>query len=323
MAYTLFLMVIALLSLASWYITRKEKRSLRSWMGENLLRMRLKKGWFNAHENPEALLARRAQGDKVPYIMPTPLKMLGVIERREIEGLDCVLLSERSGTSRLRILYLHGGAYVDQPLLPHWLFLDKINNQCKAVVTVPIYPKAPRHTIDETFGNLVALYRRMAQSSRGQDIVIMGDSAGGGLALALGQQIGVEDLPRPKALVLISPWLDITLRNASIDALEHKDPMLNRRFLQVVGASWAGNEDPLDRRLSPINGPVDRLPPVSLFVGTHEIFLADARKFVVLCKRKGVNVDYHEYPKMNHDFPLFPIPEARHAVREIVRIIKG
>jgi acetyl esterase/lipase len=75
--------------------------------------------------------------------------------------------------------------------------------------------------------------------------------------------------------------------------------------------------------VSPINGPVDQLPPVSLFVGTHELLLADARKFVVLCRRRGVRVDYHEYAKMNHDFPLFPIPEARKAQQEIVRIIRG
>lgn len=323
MAYMLFLILVAVFSLFAWHITRKEKRSFRSWLGENLLKARLKKGWFNAHEEPSGFLAKRLAQEELPYVLPPPLKLLGVIERTRMEGLDCVLLSERAGTTRLRILYLHGGAYVDQPLLPHWLFLDRINNQCKAVVTVPLYPKAPWHTVDDTFGPLVNLYRRMLEQSRAQDVVIMGDSAGGGLALALAQQIGIEGLARPKALVLISPWLDITLRNASIDAIESLDPMLSRRFLQVVGASWAGHQDVHSRLVSPINGPVDQLPPVSLFVGTHELLLADARKFVVLCRRKGVRVDYHEYAKMNHDFPLFPIPEARKAQQEIVRIIRG
>lgn len=321
MAYVVFLLMTIALSLFSWYITRKEKRSFRSWLSEKLLQLRLKRGWFNSHEKPEPFLELRRKINAEQFVMPTPLKLLAVIERQRIEGLDCILLSERAAVSPLRILYLHGGAYVEQPILPHWLFLDRINNQCKATIIVPLYPKAPEYTIDDTFDSLVNLYRRMLESSRSSDIVIMGDSAGGGLALALAQQIALESLNKPKALILISPWLDITMRNAAIDSLEREDPMLNRRFLQVMGKAWAGEMDPNHWRLSPINGPVERLPPTSLFVGTHELFLADARKFTMLCRRKGVAVEYHEYPKMNHDFPLFPIPEARDAQREIVKTI--
>lgn len=255
--------------------------------------------------------------------MPTPLKLLAVIERTRIADTECIILSERSGTTSTRILYLHGGAYVEQPILPHWLFLDRINNQCKAVITVPLYPKAPAHTFEETFDRLLPLYRNILTHSKSRDVVIMGDSAGGGLALALAELIGNAGMPKPKAVILISPWLDLSLRNASIDRLQEKDPMLNRRFLQEMGRSWAGSADMSDWRLSPINGPLENLPPLSLFVGTHELFIADARKFVTLCKRKGVSVNYHEYAKMNHDFPLFPIPEARDAQKKIVQIIRS
>jgi acetyl esterase/lipase len=116
--------------------------------------------------------------------------------------------------------------------------------------------------------------------------------------------------------------LDITLRNANIDALESKDPMLNRRHLQTMGQAWVGKGDPRQYLVSPINGPLVGLPPLTLFVGTHELFLADARKLLLLCKRNGVAIDYQEYPKMNHDFPLFPIPEAWKAQKHIVDILK-
>ncbi|PKL27680.1 MAG: alpha/beta hydrolase [Spirochaetae bacterium HGW-Spirochaetae-2] len=323
MAFIVFLLLMLASSGAAWYITRREKRSFRSWTSEQLLHLRWKKGWFHANEDPQHFLRQQALVNENPYIMPAPLKLLGSIERKVIAELDCVVLQERTGTTNLRILYLHGGAYVEQPILPHWLFLDRINNACRAIITVPLYPKAPVHTFEETTDRLIALYRKMLERSKARNIVVMGDSAGGGLAMALSQHIALSGLPIPKATILISPWLDITLRNADIDALEPKDPMLNRNQLKAMGQAWVGNGDPNHWKVSPINGPLIGLPPLSLFIGTHELFLADARKLLLLCKRNGVQIDYHEYPKMNHDFPLFPIPEARKAQKHIVEIIKG
>ncbi|MDD2297358.1 MAG: alpha/beta hydrolase [Sphaerochaetaceae bacterium] len=322
MAYVIFLSIIGAFSGFALYITRKEKRSFRSWSSEQMLHLRLKKGWFGASNDPVQYLAERALINSQPYQIPTPLKLLGNVERKEIADLDCVLLQERNGTSATRILYLHGGAYVEQPILPHWLFLERINNQCKAIITVPLYPKAPTYTFEEGFTKIVNLYTTLLKTSSARNIVIMGDSAGGGLALALTQHIAKQKLPLPKAAILISPWLDITLRNADITPLEAKDPMLNRSHLQVIGRSWVGSGDPHDWRVSPINGILEGLPPLTIFVGTHELFLADARKMRLLCKRKGVFLDYQEYPKMNHAFPLFPIPEAKKAQAKIVEIIQ-
>lgn len=319
--YVLFILIITVLSVCAWYITRTEKRSFRSWVSERMLQFRLKKGLFGIADDPDAFLAAQAVANERPYVFPTPLKLLGVIEQKTICGMDCVVLSERDHVSKRRILYLHGGAYVEQPILPHWLFLDKINNQCKAVVTVPLYPKAPVHTFAQTFGPMLELYRDLLGANNPKDIVVMGDSAGGGLALACVQQILFAGLPQPKAVILISPWLDITLHNEDIAPLESKDPMLVRKHLQAMGRAWVGDGNPSDCRVSPINGPVVGLAPISLFVGTHELFLADARKFRTLCIRRGVSIDYHEYPKMNHDFPLFPISEARKAQKEILRVI--
>lgn len=321
MAYLIFLSIIAVFSGFALYITRTEKRSFRSWSSEQMLYLRLNKKWFGAGKDPEQFLKEQAIIQSHPYQIPTPLKIFGYVERKEIAGLDCVILKGRSGSTATRILYLHGGAYVEQPILPHWLFLDRINTQSKAIITVPIYPKAPTNTFEEAFYKVFDLYQTLLETTAARNIVIMGDSAGGGLALALAQQITRDRLALPKAVILISPWLDITLRNADITPLETKDPMLNRAHLQYVGRAWVGDGDPHDWRVSPINGILEGLPPLTLFVGTHEILLADARKLRILCQRKGVALDYHEYPKMNHDFPLFPIPEAREAQAKIVDIL--
>jgi acetyl esterase/lipase len=221
------------------------------------------------------------------------------------------------------ILYLHGGAYVDQPLIPHWLFLDQVVKGSQAMVNVPIYPKAPVHQFQETYDKLLNLYRNILAQTKPQDIVFMGDSAGGGLALGFSQYLRKEGLPQPERLILISPWLDITMENPGIDGLEIKDPMLLRNHLKVMGKAWAGDTDRRDYRLSPINGSLKGLPPISLFIGTHEMFLADARKFKIRAIAQGATISYHEYPKMNHDFPLFPIPEARKVLHEIIWLVGG
>lgn len=322
MAYLVFIAIMFALSLWSLYITRKEKRSFRSWGGEKLLRFRLKRGWFHASVDSRQFLSEQAVKNEEPYNFPSPLKLLAIVEQRKIAGMDCIILRERQTNSKKRILYLHGGAYVEQPILPHWLFLDRINNQMKGTIIVPLYPKAPVHTFIETFDTLVEIYRTMLREVDANDIVVMGDSAGGGLALALAQQLASVGQPLPKEVILISPWLDITLRNAAIDAIESKDPMLSRRHLQEMGKAWVGDGDPNDWRVSPINGKLQGLPPLSLFVGTHELFLPDAQKLQMLCTRQGTTLALYIYPKMNHDFPLFPIPEAKKAQREIIDIIQ-
>ncbi len=322
MAYLVFISLVIGLSLFALYITRKEKRSFRSWASERLLHLRLKKGWFHASVNSNHFLEQQALRNEEPFQMPVPLQLLGVIEQKTYAQLECIVLRERKEIRKRHIIYFHGGAYVEHPILPHWLFLDRINNQVKGVITVPIYPKAPVHTVQDSFDHMVALCVSIIEEHGPEHTIFMGDSAGGGYALAVAQELLVHRSPLPKEVILISPWLDITLRNADIDAVQAKDPMLNRRHLQQMGRAWAGSTDPNDRRVSPINGPISGLPPLSLFIGTHELLLPDARKFRMLCMRRGVRLNYFEYPKMNHDFPLFPIPEATRAVREIVEIIE-
>ena len=321
MAYVVFILTILAFSLFAFYITRKEKRSFQSWGSEKLLRLRLKKGWFHAAEDSSAFLIEQSVLNEQPYVLPAPLNVLAVIERSMIAGNDCVILRERGRIRNTQILYVHGGAYVEHPILPHWFFLDRINNHVQGTITVPIYPKAPVHTVSEVFNKLIDLYCSITQENSPAHTILMGDSAGGGLALSLSQELLLRGIPLPKELILISPWLDISLRNANIQNLESKDPMLNRKHLQMMGQAWAGDVSVHDKKVSPINGPLQGLPPISLFVGTHEIFLPDAQKFKTLCARQGVQLSYFEYAKMNHDFPLFPIPEARSAVREIVGII--
>ncbi|MDX9809374.1 MAG: alpha/beta hydrolase [Sphaerochaetaceae bacterium] len=309
-----------ILYLFSIYITRKEKRSARSWYAEQLLMFRIKKGIFTYSDNPEIFLARQAIENEKRYELPVALRLIGKIQRIDFAGLDCFVLG--GGSTSLRILYLHGGAYVEQPMLPHWTFLDALGRKTGAEIIVPIYPKAPVHTYQQTFTLLTELYRLLLDICRPCDTVFMGDSAGGGLALAFSQYCKEASLPQPKELVLLSPWLDVSMENPKILPLQPKDPMLQRDHLAAMGKAWAGSTDVHDWHVSPLYGDLTGLPPITMFVGTHEIFLADAYTFQHRAQQQHVRIDMRVYPKMNHVFPLFPIPEAKRAMREIAEIVE-
>ena len=134
-----------------------------------------------------------------------------------------------------------------------------------------------------------------------ESLVLMGDSAGGAIALALTQYLKKNSLPMPGRLILISPWLDARCDNPQIDELgiEAIDPMLTKQFY-LAAQYWADGlplDDPL---ISPAYGPLDGLPPITLYTGTREIFWPDAVKFNEKAKRCGADVDYREWDGMNH-----------------------
>jgi len=150
----------------------------------------------------------------------------------------------------------------------------------------------------------------------------MGDSAGGGLSLAFAQYLLEQELPQPKDIILLSPWLDITLNSPQVLAMIDKEPTLNWDMLVEAGKRYAGETPRTHYLVSPIQGEIKNLGKIFLFIGTHEFFLPDARKFREKAARQSVDINYFEYPKMNHVFPVFPIPEAKKALKQIVDIIQ-
>ena len=151
----------------------------------------------------------------------------------------------------------------------------------------------------------------------------MGDSAGGGLALGLCQTFRDAGIPQPDALVLLSPWADLTMENPEIGPLEAADPMLNRESLVISGEFWAGGADPRDPRLSPLFGRMDGLGNTLITTGTHELFYPDILRLAEKLTASGVNVKLVTGEGLNHVYPFFPIPEAAGTFKEILRWIKA
>lgn len=291
-------------------------RSLQSMVVEGLIKIIMRQA------DPITYMEKRRKENASPYVLPVNSQKKYRIKKLSSYSLDTYMLKSASNPDKRQILFLPGGGYIEQPLLWHWRFLYQLSQKLNGTITVPIYPKAPNHQYKESFDKVLPIYKDLLTKTSPENIVIMGDSAGGGFALALCQLLLKEGISQPGNIILLSPWLDIALRNPQIAPMIKMEPMLNLKLLRMAGKAYAGDTDTSDYLLSPINGPINGLGKISLFIGTHEFFLPDARKFKMLAKKQNVSINYFEYPKMNHVFPVLPIPEARLAMKQIINIIE-
>lgn len=215
------------------------------------------------------------------------------------------------------VLFLHGGAYVNEIVSQHWELVAHLARCLDAEVQVPIYGLAPDHTAAEATALTATLVDEAHDAGRACWLV--GDSAGGGLALLTAQ----ARPDRVTGVSVIAPWVDLTLANPEIDEVEPRDPWLARAALHEVAEAWAGDVPRDDPRVSPLVGPMAGLPPVDLYVGTRDITLPDSRLLRDRLQQAGVEVTYHEEPDAIHDYPLLPVPEGRAARDDLVAHVRA
>ena len=295
-----------------------EKRSIQSRVLEDILSV----SSFLITDKMEKDLEELQEEGRTPYVWPEEININNGITSYDVNGMAVYHMNE-SGSFPQKILYLHGGAYVFDLGKNHIQFLDKLASDLNTSIHIPIYPLAPELSYRECYEKVFALYEKMLATTSSEDIILMGDSAGGGLALGLGLLIKERGLPQPGELILLSPWLDITLSNPLItEALDKKDKLLSPAFLIKTGKLWAAGDNPASYLLSPINGNLKGLAPVTIFIGTYELFFPDAQKLHNKLQTVGTKSQLKIYDKMQHVFPLFPTPEAKKATGEIIDIIR-
>ena len=265
----------------------------------------------------EKYFEKLRENNKKPFKAP-PFPYRSKTEKKIIDGVEVFFFNE---DKKKRIIYLHGGAFCEQPLLPHFVFCDKLASKTDYSVMLPVYKKSPEHKFEETFSFLEKYYIDLIKSTDPHDIAFMGDSSGGGLALSFCEYLNEIKLPQPGKMILISPWLDVSMDTPFRDIFMQVDPSLQRDFLREAGKNWAGNTDVHDYRVSPIYGNLSNLAPITVYYGTYEAIIDDARIFRDKCEKAGADLDYREYEKMNHCFPIYPIPEAAKAQKEIISIL--
>lgn len=242
----------------------------------------------------------------------------------QVQGRQVFTLQSRSGgqPGGKVVLYLHGGAYVGSFGDPHWQFMQQVVEKTGFSVVAPDYPLAPQHTYRAVFTLVEAVYKDLAAKVGAQNVLLMGDSAGAGLALALAEQLKQEHAALPAQLMLLSPWLDATLQNPGVPPVAPLDPMLSVVQLRLAAKAYAGTTPLTDYHISPLNGELAGLPRTSVFIGSHDIFLADARKFKQLMAAQGNPVNYFEYNAAFHVWMLAGSPEGKLAQQQIINLLK-
>ena len=223
-----------------------------------------------------------------------------------------IFYANEKTASASTVFYIHGGGYEHDFSPFHWRFIEMMIKRTDAMVIAPAYRLVPFATWKEAFHLILPLYKEYAGSHPEKKIILMGDSAGGGLALSLAEQIKAEGIRMPDELILLSPWVDATMENPDVVKYAEEDPWLSVPWLKVCGKRWAGDSDPHDYQVSPINGDMDDIHNITVFSGTREVFYPDLMKFFHLIEKDDTN-ELIIGKEMMHVYPLMPIREAKSA----------
>ncbi|MFD0693015.1 alpha/beta hydrolase fold domain-containing protein [Paenibacillus sp. GCM10027628] len=241
------------------------------------------------------------------------------ITESEYQGFPYYELKPRSDLKQKHIIFLHGGGYIEEITSLHWEFVGKLLQHTHYSVTVPIYPLAPKYTYKHSFDMLNAIYSEIRSKYKPKDIILIGDSAGGGMILAFAELLKEKNLPQPGKLILLSPGLDMSFSNPVIPKIEKIDPLLATPAIKEAARWYADGLDTKHYLISPLYGDFEGLGKISVFTGTHDICNPDARKFKKLADEKGIELGFYEYPGMPHVWTLFGLPESKKAMKQIIR----
>ena len=211
------------------------------------------------------------------------------------------------------VFYFHGGAYVNQPNNQQLTMAARTAKETGAEVVLMVYPKMPVYTCADAYRMCIEYYTDYIKKNDCGKIVFMGDSAGGGLALGLVQQLMKENMTLPEDLILISPWVDLTMTNRDMEEYAELDPMLGIDGLRRMGEVWAGDLDLTDPRVSPIYGDLSLPMRVTVTTGDWEVLYPDTMLLVQKMRDAGADVGLITGERMIHCYPICPIPEAKGA----------
>ncbi|RWN39055.1 alpha/beta hydrolase [Mesorhizobium sp.] len=291
--------------------------SLKSHVVSFVLRHSRKQA-FSSPENLQRWIAYARKTEN--HQPPASLHQRFEITTRSVDGFPVYEIAPKAGV-RKRILYLHGGAYVFQITSYHWGLIADMAERLGFGITVPIYPIAPEHDFHAMFGMVGEVYRQMLDETVAQNIVFMGDSAGGNMAVVLTMMAAEDDRPLPSRHVLISPGLDLSLANPEVFEAERYDPWLGiPGGLEAVRLYSAGI-NPSDWRISPLYGDLSVLPKTLLLTGSRDMLTPDNLIFAQKARAAGVEIEVVHEQGMFHVWPLIDMPEARRARDSIVTFL--
>ena len=295
------------------------------WLAETVRHVVLRAGL-------DAVAGNRGSGSKQQHQQATPERELrgGIRWRRaEMAGLRCEIHTPPDWNEQQpTVLYLHGGGYVALSPATHRDLVARIAKASGARCVVPNYRKAPKHPFPAAIEDALACYRALVDEGVNPErLVVGGDSAGGGLSLALMLRLREQGEPLPRAAFLLSPWVDLEFTGTSIDTNAPYDYLSRARLEEASGHYLAGHDrrDPL---VSAVFADLGGLPPLLVQTGDAELFYDENCRLVERARAAQVPVTHEVAPGMIHVYPVFApvLEQARQAIATIgdfVRIQAG
>jgi len=282
-----------------------------------LIHFILRSGLFGRIDFQSDPAALRAKMDRMSAKASAPVDDVKA-EKVTAGGVPAEWLLPENGSGGV-LLYLHGGGYVTGSIVTHRALASRLAKESGLRTLIIDYRLAPEHPYPAAVDDAAAAYRWLLSSGvTANEITLAGDSAGGGLALALLMRLRAEGEKLPAGAALLSPWTDLTVSGKSHYARGKMDPMLTLNDLLAMGRHYVQDASPADPLISPLYGDFAGLPPLLIHVGENEILMDDASRVAEKAKAAGVEVQYKSWPGVMHVFQaIAPLPEARAAVSEI------
>ncbi len=281
------------------------------------LALRLLKQLQRGRQLPIETVRRRLQ--RLERVVPGP--PVGTrTEVIDVDGVKAVRITTAQARDDTCILQCHGGGYMVGTAPLYRDFTWRIGAASRAWVLYFDYRLAPEHPFPAALDDALAAYLWLGDNTQGaRRLFVMGDSAGGGLALSLLLKLRDEGRLLPVGAVALSPWTDLALTGLSLRENAAADPMLNADSLPAVAQYYLARADPRTPYASPLYGDTEGLPPVLIQVGSDEILRDDAVRMAEKLRRHNPQSRLEIWPRMPHAWQLFApvLPEARRAIAGI------
>jgi acetyl esterase/lipase len=265
---------------------------------------------------------RQAMELAPPYPQPEDIRW----EAIEANGVPCEWNIPSDAEPGRRIVYYHGGGYAIGSVQGHRGLCSHVARATRAHVLSVDYRMAPEDPFPAAVEDAVAAYRFViGQGADPARVALAGDSAGGGLAIAALVALREAGDRLPGAGNGLSPWVDMTLSNASIEAVAPKDPMLSPEILRTFRDAYLAGGDPKSPTASPLFADLSGLPPLLIQAGRAEILIGENEDFVGRAKAAGVDVTFEAWDDMIHVWQTFAdmLPEGREAIADIGRFVEA
>lgn len=267
---------------------------------------------------------QRAQYERAERAFPVPADVK--TDRVTARGVPAEWLSPHGQEAGAAILYLHGGGYAIGSPRSHRHLAAAIAAAADAAALVPEYRLAPEHPFPAAVDDAVAAYRWLLDRNVAPErIVVAGDSAGGGLTIAMLLALRDSGLPRPAAGACISPWVDLTCSLPSYTTRKTVDPIVTREAVGRMADAYLHGADPTTPLASPLFADLHGLPPLLIHVGDDEVLLDDSVQLAARARAAGLDVTLDVWPGMIHVWHwFFPmLDEGQQAIDRIGDFIRA